>query len=55
VSHNKCHMSYHMLGNYKVMSYNRYGKIVHRPCSNCISSIQEIKKDSIKFSLSTQT
>ena len=55
MSHNKCYMSYHMLGNYKVMSYDGYGKIVHRPCSNCISSIQEIKKNSIKFSLSTQT
>jgi len=28
---------------------------VHRPGSNCISSIQEINGNSIKFSLSTQT
>jgi len=25
------------------MSHNEYGKIVHRPCSSCISSIQEIR------------
>ena len=30
------------------------GKVVHRPCS-CISSVQEIEKNSIEFSLSTQT
>jgi len=31
------------------------GKIVHRPCNSCISSVQELNKDSIEFSLSTQT
>jgi len=36
-------------------SHDRCGKIVHRPCSSYISSIQEIEEDSIKFSLSTQT
>ena len=34
-------------------SHDKYGKIVHRPCSSCISSVQELNKDSIKFSLST--
>ena len=36
-------------------SHDKYGKIVHKPCGSCISSIQEIEEDSIKFSLSTQT
>jgi len=39
---------------YKI-SHNEYGKIVHRPCSSCISSIQEMNENSIEFSLSTQT
>jgi len=30
-------------------------KVVHRPCSSCISSVQEINENSIEFSLSTQT
>ena len=30
-------------------------KIVHRSCSSCISSVQEIDENSIGFSLSTQT
>jgi len=34
-------------------SHDNCGKVVHRPCSNCISSIQEIHGDSIKFSLSS--
>jgi len=37
------------------MSHEKYGKIVHRLCSSCISSVQEINKDSIKFFLLTQT
>ena len=35
-------------------SHDEYGKIMHRPYSSCISSIQEINKDFIKFFLSTQ-
>ena len=35
-------------------SYDECGKIVHRPCSSCISSVQERNKDSIEFFLSTQ-
>jgi len=36
-------------------SHDGCGKIVHRPCSSCISSVQEIEEDSIEFFLSTQT
>ena len=28
-------------------------KVVHRPCSRCISSVQKLNKNSIKFFLST--
>jgi len=45
VSHSHSHMT---------KSHEEYGKIVHRPCSNCISSVQEINENSIEFSLSTQ-
>ena len=45
----QCHIT-HMMG-----SHDKCGKIVHRLCSSCISSVQEINKNSIKFSLSTQT
>jgi len=31
--------------------YDGYGKIVHRLCSSCISSVQKIKEDSIEFSI----
>ena len=36
-------------------SYDECGKIVHRPCSNCISNVQKIDKNFIEFSLLTQT
>jgi len=50
-SHEECgKVSCHM-----TRSHEECGKMVHRPCSSCISSIQEINKDSIKFSLSTRT
>ena len=49
VSHN------HMIGGHRVMSCDMCGKIVHRPCSSCLSSIQELNKNSIKFSLLTWT
>jgi len=39
-----CHM---------IKSHEECGKIVHRPCSSCISSVQEINEDSIEFFLST--
>jgi len=37
------------------MSHDECGKVVHRPCSRCISSIQKLNKNSIEFFLSTQT
>jgi len=37
----------------QLWSHDRCGKIVHRPCSSCISSVQEIEKDFIEFSLLT--
>jgi len=40
------HITYHM---------NECGKIVHRPCGSCISSVQEIEENFIKFFLLTQT
>jgi len=47
----------HILGCHNVTSYDgshdECGKIVHRPCSNCISSIQEMHENSIEFSLSS--
>jgi len=36
-------------------SHDECGKVVHRLCSDCISSIQEMEENSIEFSLSTQT
>jgi len=41
-------VSHHM-----IKSHEGCGKIVHRPCSSCISSVQEINENSIEFSLST--
>ena len=38
---------------YVTKSHDNHEKVVHRPYSNCISSVQEIHKDSIKFSLSS--
>jgi len=36
----------HMMKSHMIMSYDKShdgcGKVVHRPCSNCISSIQKI-------------
>jgi len=51
VSHDKCHtsQSHHIIG-----SYDEYRKIVYRLCNTCISSIQELNENSIKFFLSTQ-
>jgi len=47
-------MSHHMSGSYG-KSHDGCGKIVHRPCSSCISSVYEIDEDSIEFSLLTWT
>jgi len=38
---------------HKMISYDKYGKLVYRLCS-CISSVQKLNENSIKFSLSTQ-
>ena len=35
----------------QIKSHDNHRKVVHRPCSNCISSVQEIHEDSIEFSL----
>jgi len=48
VSHYKCHS--HLIGSHSVMSHNvtmmeshdGYGKIVHRLCSSCISSVENL-------------
>jgi len=46
------HVIYHMK---KIESHDECGKLVHRPCSSCISSVQKLNKNSIEFSLSTWT
>jgi len=38
-----------------VESHDKCGKVVYRLCSSCISSVQELNKNSIEFSLLTQT
>ena len=40
MSHDKCHKVTSHDG-----SHDKYGKIVHRPYSSCISSIQEISEN----------
>jgi len=49
MSQDKCHS----VMSHKIKLCDNHGKVVHRPCSNCISSVQEIHEDSIKFSLSS--
>ena len=50
----KCHMSQcHRTDITQIKSHNNHRKVVHRPCSNYISSIQEMYEDSIEFSLSS--
>ena len=36
------------------LSHDECGKLVYRLCSSCISSMQKLNEDSIKFSLLTQ-
>ena len=41
------HSHSHMTGCHNVTShesYNRHGKIVHRPCSSCISSVENLTR-----------
>ena len=51
----KCYITVTWMGCHSVMSHEKCGNIAHRPCSSCISSIQEMNKNSIKFFLSTWT
>jgi len=44
--------SHHMMSHDR--SHDKCEKVVHRPCSSCISSVQKNNRNSIKFSLSTQ-
>ena len=48
----------HMTGSHSIMSYDgshdKYRKVVHKPCSSYISSVQKNNGNSIEFSLSTQ-
>ena len=58
MSHNKvtCHISQnrcHSVMSHKMKSCDNCGKVVHRPCSSCISSVQEMYENSIEFSLSS--
>jgi len=56
VSHDKvtCHRTdVTSVMSHKMKSHDNHGKVVHRPYSNCISSVQEIYKDSIEFFLSS--
>jgi len=48
----QCHnVTCHSMMSHKMKSHDNFGKVVHRPYSNCISSIQEMHKNSIEFSL----
>ena len=39
--HHKCYISHsHMIRHHKVMSYDKCRKVIHRPFSSCISSIE---------------
>jgi len=49
MSQNQCHS----VMSHKMKSHDNHGKVVHKPCSNCISSVQEKHEDSIEFSLSS--
>jgi len=51
VSHDN--VTCHSVTSHKMKSHDNHGKVVHRPCSSCISSIQEMYEDSIEFSLSS--
>ena len=53
--HKKCRKIKSQVLHHMIKSHEECGKIVHRPCSSCISSVQEINKDSIEFFLLTQT
>jgi len=43
-------VSHHMISHDR--SHDKCGKVVHRPCSSCISNIEKSNRDSIEFFLS---
>ena len=43
-------VSHHMMSHDR--SHDKCGKVVHRLCSSCISSVRKSNRDSIEFSLS---
>ena len=47
MSQDKCHS----VMSHRMKSHDNCGKVVHRPCSNCISSVQKMHEDSIEFFL----
>ena len=61
VSHHKCHTntvtwqevtaSHHMMSHDE--SHDRHGEIVHRPCSSCISSIENLTRTPSSFPCQT--
>ena len=48
----KCHKSQSHDRRSHDRSHDKYGKVVHRPCSSCINSVEKSNRDSIEFSLS---
>jgi len=38
----KCHIIELHSHSHRVMSHDKYGKVVHRLCSNCISSVENL-------------
>jgi len=55
LSHSFLIWTYYTRKEYRKVSHDKCGKVVHRPCSSCISSVQELNRNSIEFFLSTQT
>ena len=55
VSYDKCHISQSYIrilqgSYYMIISYNECGKVVHRPYSSCISSVQNLIETLLSFS-----
>ena len=34
----------HMTGSHSITSHDKHGEIVHRPCSSCISSVENLTR-----------
>ena len=43
------HSHGHMIGSHSITSHDKCGKVVHRPCSSCISSIENLIGTSLSF------